>query len=838
MKFKPFSIPLALAITITPTQLTMAQPSSPPDENPTYTLLINEILAVNDAGLTDEDGDHSDWLELFNYGPNPIDLTGCFLTDDQDNPTQWEFPESELAVGDYLVVFLSGKDRRNPGSPFHTSFSLSGKGEFLGLYAPDGKEPIHLYSPDYPKQSRDTSFGIAPSWRPSVAPSQLEAYLLHATPGAPNADTVRGPAKAVKFNVKRGWHQAPFRLKLKSGTRSATIRYTTDGTSPTREHGILYEGPITVDHSAVLRAIAYSPRHRASAPTTRTFLFVDDVIRQSPDGLPPTGFPYHWGENKVDYGMDPAVVNDPRFEDEIAEGFLSLPSFSVVMNADDLFGTETGIYSHAEEDGIDWERPCSLELIHGDGKKGFQVDCGIRIRGGFSRRPNNPKHSFRLFFRDRYGPGKLEYPIFGKKGAESFDNLDLRTFQNYGWHMGDARNAIFLRDQFTRDLQLATDQPAARGDYCHLFINGHYWGLYNTCERIKAGFGVAYFGGKKKDYDAIKKGRAYDPKRKRSLGVMANDGNLDAWEQLWEAANRGLKNNTDYFRLQGKNPDGSPNESYEVLLDVDNLIDYMLVIFYSGNYDGPVSAWGSNFGPNNWYGLRKRTGREGFQFFIWDAEHTYRDVREDRTGPFPAGGSLSSSNPQWLWQQCLENAEFRVRVGDRILKHCFNDGVLTAAAVRERFVARAAEIESAVICESARWGDSSSTSSGGRPGSRHRPPHNRDDHWRPAIKRVAEEYIPRRTEILLAQLYTQGVISDTPPPVVRVSNDGHSHALVPGDRGEIIYTVDGSDPRAVGGDVSASAHRLPATDPTLPKGRPLHLRVNDHGDWSALVRIP
>ena len=140
----------------------------------------------------------------------------------------------------------------------------------------------------------------------------------------------------------------------------------------------------------------------------------------------------------------------------------------------------------------------------------------------------------------------------------------------------------------------------------HLFINGHYWGVYNTCERIKASYGASYLGGKKKNYDAIKKGRTYLKDRDMSVGIMANDGNLDAWGRLCDIAREGLESNESYFRMLGKNPDGTENLDYECLLDEDNLIDYMLVIFYGGNYDAPVSAWGQNFGPNNWYGLRQR----------------------------------------------------------------------------------------------------------------------------------------------------------------------------------------------------------------------------------------
>src|SRR5690606_6768116 len=92
-----------------------------------------------------------------------------------------------------------------------------------------------------------------------------------------------------------------------------------------------------------------------------------------------------------------------------------------------------GIYVNATGDGAEWERPASFELLHPDGSEGFQVGAGLRIRGGFSRTPGNPKHSFRLFFRNEYGPGTLEYPLFGDEGADRFDKLDFRTAQNYAW---------------------------------------------------------------------------------------------------------------------------------------------------------------------------------------------------------------------------------------------------------------------------------------------------------------------------------------------------------------------------------------------------------------------
>src|SRR5207247_8599578 len=148
----------------------------------------------------------------------------------------------------------------------------------------------------------------------------------------------------------------------------------------------------------------------ATSEKADTYSFPHDVHTQSSDGLPPAGWPYEWGQNKVDYGMDPRVVNDSRWRDEILPALKDLPSFSLVMDLEDLFGRERGIYSNAGQHGRDVERSCSLELINPDGSKGFQINCGVRIRGGFSRMPTTPKQSFRFFFRKQYGDGKLKYP--------------------------------------------------------------------------------------------------------------------------------------------------------------------------------------------------------------------------------------------------------------------------------------------------------------------------------------------------------------------------------------------------------------------------------------------
>ena len=179
---------------------------------------------------------------------------------------------------------------------------------------------------------------------------------------------------------------------------------------------------------------------------------------------------------------------------------------------------------------------------------------------------------------------------------------------------GDPQAALF-RDQINRDLQASLGQPAMRGYFCHLYINGHYWGLYNTCERPKAGHGAQYFGGQDKDYDVVK--------ASKEGGIMASDGSLDAWRRVYEIAREGLEENDAYFKLQGRTPGGELDPDAEVLIDIDNLIDYNMILFYGGNLDAAITWFGGDRWHNNWYGMRHRSNRQGFQFFIWDAEHTF-----------------------------------------------------------------------------------------------------------------------------------------------------------------------------------------------------------------------
>ncbi|MEM7230976.1 MAG: CotH kinase family protein [Planctomycetota bacterium] len=123
-------------------------------------VLITEFMASNETTLADEDQEYSDWIELYNRGAQPVDLEGWYLTDKDDELAKWRFPDVTIDPGEFLVVFASGNDRRDPNDELHTNFRLTSEGEYLALIRPDGFTVSFAYAPVYPFQFEDVSFGL------------------------------------------------------------------------------------------------------------------------------------------------------------------------------------------------------------------------------------------------------------------------------------------------------------------------------------------------------------------------------------------------------------------------------------------------------------------------------------------------------------------------------------------------------------------------------------------------------------------------------------------------------------------------------------------------------
>jgi len=139
-------------------------------------LVINEFMASNNTIIEDESNEYDDWIELYNYGTEPIYLGDKYLSDNPENKDKWAMPNHTIQGGEYLLFWAD--DDRNQGT-FHTNFKLTKSGEHIGIY--DNDETV-IDQIDYNAQVSDISFGRIPNGTGSFV-------SLSPTPNAPNIGT-------------------------------------------------------------------------------------------------------------------------------------------------------------------------------------------------------------------------------------------------------------------------------------------------------------------------------------------------------------------------------------------------------------------------------------------------------------------------------------------------------------------------------------------------------------------------------------------------------------------------------------------------------------------------
>jgi len=780
-------------------------------------ILITEFMALNSKTLADEDGDASDWIELYNPGDTSVNLSGWFLTDKADNLAKWEIPDITLGAGKYLLVFASEKKRSDPSKNLHTNFKLSGSGEFLAIVEPDGTTISCSFGEMFPAQQEDVSYGLYLG--------QL-VYFNRPTPGSENI--LEGQALAPQFSQTRGFYDAPFDVSLTIPGGGAEIYYTTDGARPTKESGTLYQNPVHIQTTTPLSAVSINLSNIPSEVITHTYFFIDSIVKQ-PDN--PKGYPSEWspfkfssGNAPADYEMDPEVCNNSSYKDLMDDALKSIPSLSIVTDIGYLFsqlrdGEKGGIYIYTGNTGVgslggEWERPVSAEYFDPQTKKQFQINCGLRLHGGNSRIPeNSQKHSFRLSFRSLYGPSKLNFNLFDESTAVSeYNSLVIRAGYNYSWvkNAADQRlNAQYLQDPFAKNSQLDMGHFSAHERFVHLYLNGLYWGLYNLSEKLTNDFMESYMGGQEDDFDVVKD----------HSGIV--DGNLTAWTKLISQANGGLSSNEAYRKIQGENPDGSINLSYANLLDIENLIDFMQLNMYIGNED-----WDHN----NWIAARNRvTNDAGFRFFSWDAETSMVDVNYNNTNENNAG------NPSAIYNKLSSNNDFKILFADHVQKNFFNGGPLTPEAAIARYTNLADEINLAIIAESARWGDYRKDA---HASDNTRILYTRNEHWLPKKQKLLSDYFPYRSAVVVQQFREIGLFPNINAPVFSHNGGDMVSAIDLGmstNYGDIYYTTDGSDPRTqVTGNIVPQAKRYEGAV-RLEADVTVRARAKSGDEWSAIT---
>jgi len=272
------------------TQTVLSRSYSPA---PTAGVQINEFMSDNDSRSPLESGEildgdlmSSDWIELYNNSGSSVDISGWYLTDEDDQPTKWQLPSgmSALDPGGYLIVFASGKtEEENPGNYpysdgtyYHTNFKLDRGGEYLALIGSDGTTIVHEYN-QYPDQEENISYGLDGS-----DPS----YFSVATPGAANTGAFAAFVKKPEVNIEGGCYETTIDVTLSCDTVGADIYYTTDGSDPTPGTGTLYTGPIQINSLTALIAKGYRTDFHPSKARIETYIFLQSGISPSNTNLP------------------------------------------------------------------------------------------------------------------------------------------------------------------------------------------------------------------------------------------------------------------------------------------------------------------------------------------------------------------------------------------------------------------------------------------------------------------------------------------------------------------------------------------------------------------------
>ena len=146
------------------------------------TLVINELMASNNTSIQDPQGQYDDWIEIHNFGSNPINVGGMYLTDNLSVPTKWRIPDNNPAItiisaGGYLLIWA---DEDTADTGLHANFKLDAAGEQIGLFDNDGVTVID--SVIFSEQVTDTSYGRYPDANNN--------WLLFGVP-SPKAENIR-----------------------------------------------------------------------------------------------------------------------------------------------------------------------------------------------------------------------------------------------------------------------------------------------------------------------------------------------------------------------------------------------------------------------------------------------------------------------------------------------------------------------------------------------------------------------------------------------------------------------------------------------------------------------
>ncbi|MCC5917874.1 MAG: CotH kinase family protein [Cryomorphaceae bacterium] len=596
-------------------------------------IYINEILAANQEGITDLDGDREDWIEIYNGSNIDIFLGGWHLSDRDNNLRMWKLPDTTtLKAGAYLLIWASGKDTIY-GEEMHTNFRISREGEPILLTNADGNL-IDRYPPV--SLLPDQSYGRVPD-----GGNGMHVFYTP-TPGVSNQINGFPPVQVdLNFSHEQGFYPNPFQLQILGGDADVEIYYTTDGTVPDTNANIYHNG--------------IQIHNRKEDPNTISEIRSGvEHFWEPPKGAVPKIFALRVRPFRNGMPCGPEITgsfwtghHDPQF--------VGAPIVSLIIDPIYLFDHHEGIYvpgidfdtskfENSYRRGPETERPAVFSYFDSTGAAAVHQNIGVRINGGITRRSG--QKSLRLYARNQYGKNHFDYPFFSERNHQFYRRLLLNT------PMGDWTKTVF-KDELTTELTkpLGFEYLAFRPVL--VFINGEYWALHFLKERRDRHYLSALSGVDEAQIQRL------------SNNMVVNDGNRHHFAKMLSVLDNTPKDDTLLLAR------------IATYIDLENYIDYQIAQIYLANYDWPhhnIEYWRPDTAGGRW------------RWMFFDLDAAMRTYLDDNFSHYTRPFDPLNEDPDRHWashilRSLLEIPEFERKFKDRfyqLMRTTFSAGNVLA----------------------------------------------------------------------------------------------------------------------------------------------------------------
>lgn len=396
-------------------------------------LVINEIMQSNIDCIMDDINEFPDsWVELYNSGTSAVNLSNYSIGDKNKASKAYNLPNKTIQPGEYVIVYC---DKEKTG--MHTSFRLeSGKG--CNVYLFSNGEVVDKIEELKKQPAPNIAYGR------ETDGSDKWGYMATPTPGKANCgktckDVLGSPVFSKKGMVMKNGQPFSLELSVPEGSEGAEIRYTTDGSEPTRTSS-MYQSPISINKTTVVKAKLFLDGKLSPRATAQSYIFF------------------------------------PRD--------ITLPVISITTDKKYLYDNKIGIYvdgtyqSGKKNYEFDWRRPVNIEFFF-EPEQESQMNqlCETRIMGGATR--GNKMKSLAVYANKRFGEKRFTYELFpeDRPGITDFKSIALRN-------AGNDFDYLFMRDAVIQrntaqhcDIDFQAYRPAI------VYFNGAYMGMLNIRER-------------------------------------------------------------------------------------------------------------------------------------------------------------------------------------------------------------------------------------------------------------------------------------------------------------------------------------------------------------------